>query len=62
MHFNPLTYAVSALRHALHGQNGAVGGDVASLSLSLEVTVLFGLAAMTAALVECHRPTVKSAG
>jgi len=62
MRFNPLTYAVSALRRALHGENGSVGADVASLSLSLEITVLFGVAAMTAALVECHRPTVKSAG
>ncbi len=62
MQFNPLTYAVSALRHALLGQNGGVGADMASLSLSIEVTALFGLAAMTAALMECRRPTVKSTG
>ena len=62
MRLNPLTYAVSALRRALHGENGFVGGDVASLSLSIEVTALFGLAAMTVALMECRRPTVKSAG
>jgi ABC-2 type transport system permease protein len=62
MRLNPLTYAVSALRHALLGQNGAVGGDVASLRFSLEITILFGIAAMTLALVECSRPTVKSVG
>ena len=62
MRLNPLTYAVSALRRAIHGENGFVGGDVASLSLSIEVTALFGLAAMTVALMECRRPTVKSAG
>ncbi len=62
MRLNPLTYAVSALRRALHGQNGAVGGDVASLGFSIEITALFGLAAVTVALVECSRPTVKSAG
>ena len=62
MGLNPLTYAVSALRQALLGQNGMAGGDMASLALSLEITALFGLAAMTAALMECRRPTVKSAG
>ena len=62
MQLNPLTYAVSALRRALLGANGFVGGDVASLSLSIEITALFGLAAMTVALMECRRPTVKSTG
>jgi ABC-2 type transport system permease protein len=62
MRLNPLTYAVSALRRAMHTQGSPLGEDVASFGLSLEITALFGLIAVTAALMECRRPTTKSAG
>ena len=62
MRLNPLTYAVAALRDALQGQSTPVGGGVAPLGLSLEITALFGLATVTVALIGCGRPTVKSAG
>ena len=62
MRLNPLTYAVSALRRALHSQGSPLGEDVASLGFSLEITALFGLLAVTAALLECRRPTIKSPG
>ena len=62
MRLNPLTYAVSALRRALQAQGSPLGEDVASLGFSLEITALFGLVAVTAALMECRRPTTKSAG
>jgi len=62
MRLNPLTYAVSALRRALYTQGSPLGEEVASLGLSLEITALFGLVAVTAALMECRRPTIKSPG
>ncbi|MBI4443915.1 MAG: ABC transporter permease [Acidobacteria bacterium] len=59
MRLNPLTYGVAALRRMLYGNSIAVSGDVAPLGLSLEITALFGLLLMTAAILWTGRPSAK---
>ena len=62
MKLNPLTYGVAALRRTLYGQAVAVAPDVEPMALSLGVTALFGLLAVSAAVVWAGRPSVKSLG
>jgi len=62
MTLNPLTYGVAALRRLMYGETATVAVDVAPLALSLELTVLFGLLAVAAALVWSGRPTAKNLG
>lgn len=59
MAVNPLTYGVAALRRVLYGQSMVLGSDVAPLGLSLEVTVLFGVLTVAAALIWSGRPSVR---
>ncbi len=62
MKLNPLTYGVAALRHTLAGEALRGGGDVPPLASSLEITALFGLLTIVAALVWAGRPSVKHLG
>ncbi|MBI4460502.1 MAG: ABC transporter permease [Acidobacteria bacterium] len=59
MALNPLTYGVAALRRVLYGQGIVPGSDVAPLGLSLEITVLFGLLTVAAALIWSGRASVR---
>jgi len=62
MKLNPLTYGVAALRRIIYGQTATVPADVAPMALSLEITVLFGLLSVAAALLWSGRPAAKSLG
>ena len=62
MRLNPLTYGVAALRRILHGQAVAVAPDVPPLALSLELTVLFAVLAVAAAMIWAGRPTAENLG
>jgi len=54
--FNPVSYAVSAVRRALHGGIAPGGTDVAaSTAFELGVLVVFCLVAVSAGLFACHR-------
>lgn len=48
MQFNPLTYGVAALRHALYLNGSIATQDIASLPVSLAVIVLFASATLIA--------------
>jgi ABC-2 type transport system permease protein len=53
---NPLTYGVSAMRHALYLGGGSPGMEMPSAALSLGVTVAFGAVAFAASVrVACAR-------
>ena len=60
MSLNPLTYGVAALRRLLYEGTTTVGADVAPMMFSLEMTFLFCLLAVAAALLWSGRPTAKS--
>lgn len=49
--FNPLTYGVAAVRHALYTPGSLAGGGLPGWSLSLAVTALFGLASFAASVM-----------
>jgi len=55
--FNPISYAVSAVRRALHGGVAPSGTGVAEASAGLELLVLvvFCALALSTALLVCHR-------
>jgi ABC-2 type transport system permease protein len=56
-HYNPLSYAVGAVRRALYGGSLPGGTGVAAASTALELCVLLGFAlfASAFALAICHR-------
>ncbi|HET6277143.1 MAG TPA: ABC transporter permease [Candidatus Polarisedimenticolia bacterium] len=58
MSCNPLTYGVAAFRHALYPADAALRQGIPPAALSVGVTLLFGAAAIIAALLlACHRPS-----
>jgi len=52
--FNPLTYGVAALRHALYGPGSLVSASLPDWTLSLAVTALFGLFCFGASVALVH--------
>ncbi len=56
MRLNPLTYGLAALRRLLAGNLADAGLDVASLTTSIVVTVLFGIVTFVSALIWSGRP------
>ena len=62
MKVNPLTYEVAAVRHILEGHNPVLELEVASFSLCLLVTVLFGLGAFLVSFAVVQQRSVNTLG